>query len=144
MGMFDYLDCNLPIPKGQSMEFQTKDTDCEMKHYFIRADGRLIKHEYEFEDTPVKELPCAAKLKTIPADDPLRSFYEVCGCRRARADSKRDVDQCFDGDLHFYETDETTDEWIEYRATFRSGDCREISIRVENGWSKVWPLEAQA
>jgi hypothetical protein len=44
MGMFDDVTCELPIPgepKPKRLSFQTKDFDCYLDRYTIRADGTL-------------------------------------------------------------------------------------------------------
>jgi hypothetical protein len=46
MGMFDNVRCDVPLPDGYRAEgnvFQTKDLDCDMDTYVIRADGHLAK-----------------------------------------------------------------------------------------------------
>ena len=46
MGMFDYVDCELPLPDGWKGKLQTRDFDCPyLETYTIRADGRLIHRE---------------------------------------------------------------------------------------------------
>ncbi len=52
----------------------------------------------------------------------------------------------FDGDIRFYDFEEPTSEtWIEYRATFRRGECTEICILDDSGeepeWNQVWRRE---
>lgn len=42
--MFDYVRCEFPLPgepKPEVPDFQTKDFDCFMQRYFIRADRSL-------------------------------------------------------------------------------------------------------
>lgn len=41
--MFDHVRCEmaLPIPGFEGVEFQTKDTPCNLDHITIRADGSL-------------------------------------------------------------------------------------------------------
>lgn len=50
------------------------------------------------------------------------------------------ADANFDGDVCFYSNDDNSD-WLEYRATFRKGDCVEVSRlnELESQWDKVWP-----
>lgn len=46
MGMFDDITVNQPLPgepKPPTCCFQTKDFDCELAHYEITRDGRLLK-----------------------------------------------------------------------------------------------------
>ncbi len=47
MGMFDDVTCEAPLPKIPGAPdpgkcFQTKDFDCQMDHYTITVDGRLL------------------------------------------------------------------------------------------------------
>jgi len=44
--MFDDLRCEMPLPDGKkAIPFQTKDLDCQLYQFTIRADGRLIKSD---------------------------------------------------------------------------------------------------
>ena len=131
MGMFDYLHCELPLPKGGDWLYQTKDTQewCEMKEYTITREGRLVKREYETEMTPEDELP--------HRDAPKDSILRFSGCIRKVAGSERDEDQQFDGDLIFY-PDISIKDNTHFRATFRGGTCREICEFVDGGWITVW------
>lgn len=46
MGMFDNLTCEYPLPaepKPHEKSFQTKDFDCQLDHYTITDDGRLLR-----------------------------------------------------------------------------------------------------
>jgi|SRR3990167_1338368 len=50
MGMFDYIECEYPLPDGfiaeSSNQFQTKDTPDQMLNtYVITEDGRLTKKD---------------------------------------------------------------------------------------------------
>lgn len=125
MGMFDYVRCELPLPEEQDAVFQTKDTNQQyMMHHTLRADGRLILHDYDTELTPKAERPYP--------DTPDDNIQSMFGSIRKKAGTERDVDQNFDGDLRFY--NET-----QYRATFRGGTCQEICQEKDGKWSKVWP-----
>ena len=63
MGMFDEVFINsekLPISdvdkeKLKGHDFQTKDFDCLMEHYFITDDGDLELEQCDFIDTPPEE-----------------------------------------------------------------------------------------
>jgi hypothetical protein len=139
MGMFDYLHCDLPLPVGQDWLYQTKDTgDQWLKNHTITKAGRLVLHNYDTEATPEDELP----YKNAPKD----SFLRVIGCIRRVQGSERDEDQNFDGDIVFYpdcmvhhpEADD-----LEYRATFRGGNCTEICQQVGAEWKRVWPADPE-
>jgi hypothetical protein len=60
MGMFDNLICKYPLPRPemQTCEFQTKDLECVLDSYEITEDGRLVRHEwdYEWQDDPSSPL----------------------------------------------------------------------------------------
>jgi hypothetical protein len=49
MGMFDYLECQFPLPLSVKVtaghEFQTKDFACECGHYVLTSSGALLKRE---------------------------------------------------------------------------------------------------
>lgn len=57
MGMFDYVEVDVPLPDGwSSPNYQTKDLECCMNRYKISADGKLLVWEYdEVEDGPPRE-----------------------------------------------------------------------------------------
>ena len=45
MGMFDTLQCEIPLPDGfkpEDGEFQTKDLDCCLETYTLTAEGKLL------------------------------------------------------------------------------------------------------
>lgn len=52
MGMFDYIDCEYPLPEGApTRNFQSKDTPDQMlTQYLITEDGRLLNGEGELVD----------------------------------------------------------------------------------------------
>lgn len=64
MGMFDYVRCELPLPleasvdQSRMVEFQTKDTPCNLDTYIIGADRQLMVAKWlgdqASNDTPVK------------------------------------------------------------------------------------------
>lgn len=43
MGMFDYVDCEVPLPglRSKMGNMQTKDFECSMSTYTIKEDGTL-------------------------------------------------------------------------------------------------------
>ena len=42
MGMFDWIDCQYPLPDGKTCERgQSKDLACQLYHYTITKDGRM-------------------------------------------------------------------------------------------------------
>lgn len=85
MGLYDsvYIKCEHPAGPCPNAEFQTKDLDCYMHTYEIRADRRLWKYECEWEDTPKEELPYPNK--------------PYVGCIREVKGSGKWVDQNYHG-----------------------------------------------
>ena len=60
MGMFDYVQCDYPLPDGRVVDgpvFQTKDFDCGMDIVRISRAGRLVLREWHFVDVPKAERP---------------------------------------------------------------------------------------
>lgn len=60
MGMFDYLQCEwpLPLPEFQDRMFQTKDLGCNLDLYTIRSNGQLVVQRFDaFEDFDERDLP---------------------------------------------------------------------------------------
>lgn len=86
MGMFDYVRSEIPLPDGFTGEMQSKDFDCIMTTILIRADGRLVVEEREFERLP----PC-------PDDPHLLNRLER---RRPIHKGWKDLD--YHGDFRFY------------------------------------------
>lgn len=132
MGMFDYIRCEIPLPGvPPGTLFQTKDTQewCEMKEFVIRADGTLVKHEYDTELTPKDELP----YKDAPADSIMRLFGSI----RTVKGSERNIVVDFDGDLHFYPDVGEDIGDVDFRATFRNGKVKEICHWVNEAWEAI-------
>jgi len=48
--MFDRVRCEIPLPDGFAGEMQTKDFDCVLSTLLIRADGRLMIEECDWEE----------------------------------------------------------------------------------------------
>lgn len=70
MGMFDYVKCEYPMPKGyefliegtpETQEFQTKDFENVMDKYTITREGRLIHHKYVWDMVAKKDRPYYGK-----------------------------------------------------------------------------------
>lgn len=62
--MFDYVRCGHPLPDGwggpavpDDLELQTKDFGCDMTTIWLRADGRLLVEDFEYEVVPKDERP---------------------------------------------------------------------------------------
>jgi hypothetical protein len=59
MGMFDYLHVEISLPgcPPDFNEFQTKDLDCLMDHYYLKDDGKLYFEKRIYEDVPEEDRP---------------------------------------------------------------------------------------
>lgn len=115
MGMFDDVRVEYPLPdkEAQDDDFQTKDLDCLMDAYVITKDGRLVKHEWDTEETPQAEKP-------YPNAEPGTMQY-LFGFLRKKEGSERVIDTEYHGMLHFYSGD------YAYLAKFTDGTL--VSIR---------------
>ena len=122
MGMYDYIYCDYPLPKGcgvaQKKAFQTKDFDCQMLTYRITKEGRLIKEVYEYEKTPEEERPFWGTEKWDKGE-----FYRLCGSMRPKQDTPP-IDINFHGDVNFYTSHGLEGEWFEFAARFTDGELQ--------------------
>lgn len=113
MGMFDYVRSEIPLPDGFAGELQSKDFDCSMTIILIRADGRLMVEDSEWEVVPPAE-------RSHP--DPTDPLHWV-GSMRTVNRRWRDLD--YHGEFQFY-GDERNPEgayvWHEYTARFTEGN----------------------
>ena len=109
MGMFDWVRCDMPLPDGKGNPevepFQTKDFGCELSHFRITAEGRLVCDKSDF-------------IASDDAPSPIPSRYKWC--------------EDFHGRLRFYTSDSNGRGWREYSAKFTEGLCEEIVV-VEGG-----------
>lgn len=121
MGMFDWIECEMPLPEKPDTAkhgFQTKDTPDQMlTTYTITSDGLLMWRPYTYEDVPRSERP----YPDAPDDDP-RSWF---GASRKVEREPECLD--FHGDIRFYTSDEDGG-WWEYKARFTEGVCAGIEI----------------
>lgn len=128
MGMFDYVQCDYPLPdgfkpKGSSRDFQTKAFDRPfMEPYTITAEGRLLKEDGEYETTPEKERPYYGK----PGFEGLMKF-----CGSIRKVNKRIVDTEYHGDFNFYDWDDELKLMRDYTARFTNGQLEWIRGGLE-------------
>jgi hypothetical protein len=117
MGMFDNINCEMPLPEGAGgvLEWQTKDLDCSMTHYAIRNDGRLVDAQIRMEPKP--GAPAAPEFMS----------KEYCDYRREWWDLKEgpDVPVNFTGAVTFYGSDKS-DQWWEFCAFIEDGTCFKI------------------
>mgnify|MGYP006921420894 CR=1 FL=1 len=106
MGMFDWVECEYPLPDGGPKSddgYQTKDFDNYLWHYQITAEGRLFRRD-QWSMKEQEEL----------GSEPPEKW----------------TDQNYHGVFWFYTSDEETDEWFEYEARFTDGQLVGIE-RVE-------------
>lgn len=137
MGMFDYIECEYPLPDGfvppPGWEFQTKDTEAMyMEVYRITKDGRLIHEACDYEIVPEEERPYYGKPE-------FEGFLKIAGSQRKV--NERDEDEQYHGDLEFYGSNITgcgPEGYIteddapmvrrEYTARFTNGNLQEIRL----------------
>jgi len=112
MGMFDHIHCEVPLPDGFMGEMQTKDFDCVLGTLLIRANGRLMIEECDWEEVPLEERP-----------NPLLPFV---GSRRAINKRWHDLD--FHGCFWFYGSEGAGGKWHEYAARFAHGTLESIDV----------------
>ena len=115
MGMFDHIRCEIPLPDGFTGEMQTKDFDCALSNLLIRANGRLMIEEREWEAVSLEERQ-NSKLSFLKS-------------RRVIARRWRDLD--FHGDFHFYGWQKSDDTRREYWARFTHGSLEFIKLVSE-------------
>lgn len=113
MGMFDVVKCEVPLPDGYTGELQTKSFDSTLATISIRADGRLLIEEVEYERMP----PSA-----WPPSKPRRPG--LLGELRRKSSQWRDMN--FHGEFTFYGSDNETGKWHSYVARFTHGQFEYI------------------
>jgi hypothetical protein len=124
MGMYDEIVCNYPLPdeEFQGKTFQTKSLDAMMDEYTITADGKLIKHDYDWAVVPEEERPYYG---TEEWDE--KEFLRWAGSMRR--EPRGDIVVPHHGDIRFYNFFD--DVWYEYIARFTNGELESIR-RVQN------------
>ncbi|MBZ9650297.1 hypothetical protein K9B33_22455 [Sphingobium sp. 3R8] len=113
--MFDHIYCEIPLPDGFTGKMQTKDFDCLFATLLIRADGRLMIEDCEWEDVPLEERP--------------NPEFPLLGARRAINKRWRDLD--FHGDFRFCGAREPGGQWHEYGVRFTHGALESIHVIEE-------------
>lgn len=132
MGMFDYIQCEYPLPDNPPQwvidaalkgEFQTKDTpEPSLETYTITADGRLIHHSMRYESVPENERPY---WNTPEWDKP---FGQIAGSIRSVPDGDIELND-FHADLHFGAYDGSQEpRSYEYVARFTNGRLQHIKF----------------
>lgn len=119
MGMFDHLRCHypLPLPGLEEALFQTKDLDCQLDTYEIRADGTLWGEDYEYEDRSDPEATGVARLSGM----------------LTRVNERPKFCRDFTGELEFHTDYGPTRNgfglgWVIFRATFAAGHLRALVL----------------
>lgn len=141
MGMFDRIKCSYSLPGDppEGIEFQTKDLDNCLDDYEITSEGRLVHHQWDWEETPEDDKP-------YPNATDWKAAF---GCIRKVKDSHRVVDLDYHGDLKFYGDAHSGElrminfqtghdelhtgpgpEWFEYVARFTHGKLESVR-RIE-------------
>jgi hypothetical protein len=115
MGMFDYVQSEVPLPDGYTGKLQTKSFDSCLTTILIRADGRLLEKNDEYETVPVSERP-------FP-NHPTKQFF---GSRRLIKENWRELN--FHGDFEFYGSERGTGAWHGYIARFTHGQLEYIKV----------------
>jgi hypothetical protein len=140
MGMFDKIEVKYPLPPPGGENFQTKDFDCQLDSLEITQDGRLLRHECDYEEVPKEEL------KHQGADaDPFERILEPT--MRVKEGSQRAVEIPHHGDV-FIIGDKTgrndgvlcadnlcAGDFVEYRIRFTNGRVESVELIPERQWT---------
>jgi hypothetical protein len=111
MGMFDSLRCVYPLPVAGANElvYQTKDLDCMMDEFEIRADGTLWHEAYETRVEESEDAPLGIwihrdnkRWEPVPLTGEVR-FYELLGAQKPHG-------------------------WLEWSACFVEGALKELHL----------------
>ena len=103
MGMYDRILCRWPLPEGQDVVYQTKDTPARfLDTYEIRADGTFWHQTYDVEDRSDPNAEGAARIGGMWTCVPTGWEPEL-----------------FNGTIYFYQMDGNT--WLDWYATFKRG-----------------------
>lgn len=133
MGMFDYITCLYPLPDQdfnvvwpENDPFQTKSLECDMDHYTITRDGRIIHHKVRYETVPDEERPYFGKPEWDRSE-----LARFCGAMRSIPDGDEYLN--LTDTIRFYNSKGS--EWFEYSATFVDGkliDIRRLPYKYFN------------
>jgi hypothetical protein len=140
MGMFDYINCELPLPLNKKEQktfsninwkdigFQTKDTDCTMSTYAIRKNGKLYGLFIEGENIRVISEKEEKKIK---------KQGKFCWPYEFKEKSRKYKHEKFTGDLYFYDhviDIDGNEWWVEFIAKFVNGiiqgKLKKIEVRL--------------
>lgn len=124
MGVFDYLNCKipLPVPAPRGEGFQTKSFESFANNYEIREDGTLWREEYD----------------TVDRSDPnAKGPTRIIGMMSR--ENERWVPYKHTGTVTFYTSDHGF--WIEYQAYFEDGKLLSLEYTGQIANTNfVWPM----
>lgn len=120
MGMFDFVRSEVTLPDGFDGELQTKSFDSTLATILIKADGRLLIEEVQYERLPPKEGQLGKPLK-----------LGFLGELQRKSSRWRDIN--FHGDFSFYGLDDKSGQWHGYVARFTHGELEYI-LPQEEAW----------
>jgi hypothetical protein len=155
MGMFDYINCEMPLPRGGANtvptfrydhQFQTKDLANALIEYKIGKDKILYEKKVEYEERELTE--------EEKKDKDSGGFWSPMWTMEEK--SHEWVKDNFTGYITFYDVlndvDSTHDAWVDYRVHVKNGEAQgDVELetyRLENNTeskaNKVkWEQEAK-
>jgi len=117
MGMFDYVECQLPLaglPASFEPNFQTKSfAEPYLDTYRINHNGILEHEDYRIEDR---------------SDPKAKGLMRFAGAMTRVPIGYSRVD--FTGEVRFYDNNDATNEWFEYSCYFEHGVLTRGPIRI--------------
>ena len=156
MGMFDYISCEIPLPRGVTNNvptfkkghlFQTKDLDNALIEYKIGKDKVLYQRKVQYERRELDE--------EEKKDRDSGGFWHPGWSMEEK--SHEWVRDNFTGYINFYDAlndvDSTHDAWVDYRVHVKNGevqgDVELETYRLEDNTehkanTRKWGEEAKA
>ena len=156
MGMFDYISCEMPLPRGGAntiptfrydYQFQTKDLANALIEYKIGKDKILYEKKVEYEERELTE--------EEKKDRDSGAFWSPMWSMEEK--SHEWVKDNFTGYISFYDVlydvDSTHDAWVDYSVHVKNGevqgDVELETYRLEDNTqnkadTKKWSEEAKA
>jgi hypothetical protein len=156
MGMFDYITCEMPLPRGGAntiptfrydYQFQTKDLANALIEYKIGKDKTLYEKRVEYEERELTE--------EEKKDRDSGGFWSPMWAMEEK--SHEWVKDDFTGYIRFYDilydVDSTHDAWVDYRVHIKNGEVQgdveletyRLEDNTENKVNKTkWKEEAKA
>jgi hypothetical protein len=127
MGMFDYISCEMPLPRGGANtvptfrydhQFQTKDLANALIEYKIGKDKILYEKKVEYEERELTE--------EEKKDKDSGAFWSPMWSMEEK--SHEWVKENFTGYITFYDilhdVDSTHDAWVDYRIHVKNGEVQ--------------------